>query len=342
MDDTMSGETVNIQEICRLCLSVDAFRLPIFHDSLDKQVSITLTDRIFACLNIKVSLNDPLSHLICHRCLYKVDEFYQFKMSCQKSEALLMETKKRLNIGIEAVTSNGSWEEEVAEQKCSVASEMFQPREIESGGADGTAGAEENSTERVNNADSEMSQPCLTPSNLVVALLEEEENNGVTSGGGGAASSEGLHMSFAAEGKVEHGGNPWFDRSGCNMERPPLPITNAVLSVASTLKAYNFRNEPKLPALPKVPKKRKTPTKNLLRGSSENQERVKKYACEHCPMSFNFRSNLLRHERVHSGERPFKCKICSKSFSQNEHLVRHDRVHNKGIPVVTMYEGQEL
>ncbi|XP_046392979.1 zinc finger protein 691-like [Ischnura elegans] len=336
MDDTMSGETVNIQEICRLCLSVDAFRLPIFHDSLDKQVSITLKDRIFACLNIKVSLNDSLSHLICHRCLYKVDEFYQFKMNCQKSEALLVETKKRLGIGIDSsANSSVSWEEQVAEQKNSVPSEMFQSREIEARALSvDKVESEENSTERVNNADGEMSQPCLTPSNLVVALLEEEDNNANTGVSGGV--DHGMHPSFATEGKVVHEvGNPWFDRSSM------LPITSAVLSVASTLKAYNFRTQPP-PCVPKVPKKRRTPTRNLSKGSSENQERVKKYACEHCPMSFNFRSNLLRHERVHSGERPFKCKICSKSFSQNEHLVRHDRVHNKVAPVVTLYQGQEV
>ncbi|KAG8227724.1 hypothetical protein J437_LFUL008006 [Ladona fulva] len=255
----------------------------------------------------EVSTNDSLSHLICHRCLYKVDEFYQFKISCLKSNAVLTETKKLLPQTIDNA-SNTSWEENCVDRKSSVKTEM--ETSVNSSSVDG----EENPEER---QDPEISQPCLAPSNLVVALLEDEENAG-----------PGAQAPFQ-QGEME--GNPWFDRSNSGLEKP-FQVQNLTIS---TLKAFNFRDT-NPPYRSRTPKKRKTGE-----NSDRNNSVVKKYPCDHCHMSFNFRSNLLRHERVHSGERPFKCTICSKSFSQNEHLVRHDRVHSKEKQALQSLQAQE-
>lgn len=59
---------------------------------------------------------------------------------------------------------------------------------------------------------------------------------------------------------------------------------------------------------------------------------VGRTVCEYCNRDFVYPARLLRHRRVHTGERPFKCEFCSKSFTQKVHLKLHTRVHTGERP----------
>ena len=62
-----------------------------------------------------------------------------------------------------------------------------------------------------------------------------------------------------------------------------------------------------------------------LYGLYRNQIVLKKYICPQCGRRCLKKSDLTRHIRVHTGEKPFTCEICLKKFSEKHNFYNHMR-----------------
>ena len=70
-------------------------------------------------------------------------------------------------------------------------------------------------------------------------------------------------------------------------------------------------------------------TVSFLGEISDSSSRVKIHACRFCNKTFERPCHVIKHERVHTGEKPYSCKMCGKSYAEKSNLKKHALTHLK-------------
>ena len=76
--------------------------------------------------------------------------------------------------------------------------------------------------------------------------------------------------------------------------------------------------------------------------TSDSNIKKKFHTCEFCSYKSFFKSDVTRHRRTHTGERPFKCQFCPYSGTVQCSLDRHMNLHSCGFCNYISGDKQDL
>ncbi|KAK1135189.1 hypothetical protein K0M31_007960 [Melipona bicolor] len=103
------NDDFNFAELCRLCSLKSNHQLQIFDKEGEQR---QLLFKIRSCIPAVITKEDALPKNICQRCVYKLDMFYEFRVSCMTTDTVLKnyaDSLKHLAASVNQVLARATW-----------------------------------------------------------------------------------------------------------------------------------------------------------------------------------------------------------------------------------------
>ncbi|XP_023717257.1 zinc finger protein 629-like isoform X2 [Cryptotermes secundus] len=334
----MDGISDISKRMCRLCMNEEDVVLYVINENPGfRNFGMPLSWRIMMCVGIAVLPYDNLPQFICHRCLYRVDSYYEFKEKCKECDNLLQ---------IERNTATPLSEKN--ERKRRERSPSESPEEVEEYGDELPFVMVKSNSVPLDH----LTDP-LTLSDIE---SNSQQKEGLCFNASMAASSSSL------KGEVIHS-VPLVDASETSsLERVaglPNPSQCAAIHAKRKRKTLKQMSEHKFVNVEDMLKKQCRAQKVVKRvtqdpklilanrtcricgivcTSAEFKEHAmshmidesgnKKYTCPVCDKSYSAKSSVRRHVLSHNAVKPYECSVCDRSFSDRSNLMKHEQRHS--------------
>ncbi|KAB0805458.1 hypothetical protein PPYR_02441 [Photinus pyralis] len=302
--------TMNINNICRICLEKGPKLMPIFDPIKPPHFSIL----IMACASVQVLEGDGLPPYICQKCISKLNVAFQFKSQCESSDAKLRQCFENLHhlptapdlssfIDIKKDISDGmQFSEEVIADNSAIHNNGQILNNLEQVSVVQELDVPQNAEPQLQNLENVQ----LMSSNS----LNEIERNDL----------DGLKVEYNELKNVD----------------VPMKVEQLSLDIPQPVSNTKLKNQTKPHQCDTCGKIFRTKPSLIHHIRIHTGERP--YVCHLCDKRFINGGHLHTHMRTHTGEKNHICAACNKAFATAQQLTKHTiAIHTSERPYGCTY-----
>ncbi|XP_043579888.1 endothelial zinc finger protein induced by tumor necrosis factor alpha-like [Bombus pyrosoma] len=286
------NEDFSFTELCRLCSLKSSHQLQIFDKEGEQR---QLLFKIRSCIPAVITKEDALPKNICQRCVYKLDMFYEFRVSCMTTDTVLKNYADSLK-HLAASVNQGT-----DKDKMSNGSQQQQRSAYVEAHAVAHAAVQQHMAQQAAQARLAGPGPPATPQTPNPTFTLPDDGLGYDDGVRVLRSIGTWSPDYSAA--MRPGGvMPPFPGAMDQQFGSRAPTVNQPLRTTN-----NVTSRPGFAS----------------KATNTGEPATKAFACTVCGKGLARKDKLVIHMRIHTGEKPYSCEVCGKAFARRDKLVIH-------------------